>query len=213
MQGTSRRFILRASLLAFLLCTVASAGVVSFDTLNSGDVVTNQYAGLGVIFAGGFTVLNSSTAWGATTTIPGPPNYVQLTDLVSTVTFQNGPTPMVTGFVSFDNLGLSPNGGWFTGWIADALDLGGNVIASQTINRVDNPNSQSVFTTTLSAAGIHSLRFTLTVPYNGLAAFDTLTFSELAPGADPGVPEPSSLVLLMTGLVAIACGLRHKARC
>jgi hypothetical protein len=70
-----------------------------------------------------------------------------------------------------------------------------------------------VFTTTLSAAGIHSLRFTLTTPYNGLAAFDTLTFRELTPGADSGVPEPSSLVLLMTGLVAIACGLRRKGRC
>ncbi len=88
----------------------------------------------------------------------------------------------------------------------DAFDTDGNLIAT------DSGRDIGGRTYSVSADAIHTVRFsgvpTPTIGGSGGVGLDDLTFNPVTP-----IPEPSTALLLATGLAALAVGRRRAAWC
>ena len=187
--------------LALPLC----ADTINFDDQNTaGGAVplTNQYAANGVIFN------NISAAQNFKFNIipPSALNYASPffgntnPGLISFVDPSNSAVNGTVTTVTFTLVGLTStvaHPGFFSGATIDALDLGGSIIAGQSITipaaSVTTANQVLTF-----AGPIHALQFTHIAGTNGLLPIDDLTFGAITP-----TPEPSTVLLLGGGLLVL----------
>jgi hypothetical protein len=165
------------SLALALLAPAAAAVTIDFDDFEPGTV-TDEYQGSGVRFIGSFGVTNSN--FGGVVTAPSLPNLVQVArPAVQIVRFVNPASPTgraTTGSVSVDTPALS--GGCFDAIDMDAFDADGVLLDTTQIPAV-SPTTPG-FTTTLTVAGIHEIRFTV-IGNQCIAPFDNLVFDAVVP--------------------------------
>jgi hypothetical protein len=202
--------ILRAAACGIALFSISPvfAVTLNFDDLGTGTTVTNQYGGNGIVFAAvpGFTVLNNT--FGGVVFTPSGSNYLAVTGN-GTFNFMIGAAPGAVDFFSFSTLGLINSGGFYNGAIIDAYDTNGSLITSTTVNPVGPSQFQSSSIVNLIGPGIHEVRFTHinNSSGGGLFGLDDLNFGEVT-----GVPEPSSMALLSSGLVAFGIAIRRRTK-
>jgi hypothetical protein len=202
------RVLYRAIALTLLLttCSVARAITINFDDLPAAPFsaagnsvplasqLTNQYAGLGVLFEslGGFAaVVDLSTG------TPSVPNAIAATTSDGLINYN---VPIHIRFVSPLDASIpaatnsvSIRGDTFITSIGTntmlALDVNGNAIDFDV--QIEPPASLL----TVTGAGIHEV----ILIGSGSTAFDDLSFEPLYV-----VPEPTSLVLAATAAIAVA---------
>jgi hypothetical protein len=106
--------------------------------------------------------------------------------------------------------GYNDAGGWFDGATIEALDPSNTAIASQTVT-IPPTSGTSYGAMTITFTGqIHELQFNnILNPIDGgqlgIFPFDNLTF-----GAETDVPEPSTLLLM--GSLIMAAGLARRGK-
>lgn len=169
------------SLIAMLLlasaCDQAAAAVtVDFDTLTSGNAVTDEYLADGVQFLGdGFFV--ADTTYNGVLTVPSPPNWVAVSDGTHKIRFVDPADPVrlaTTDSVSVDTPALSS--GCFDGILIEAFDVHHNLIDTDTTPAFTSSGAQT--TTTVSGAGIHWVKMTR-IPFDCAAPFDNFVFANV----------------------------------
>lgn len=191
-ESFKRVAIFFAILTALLLSgSLAGAGLIDFENLADGEIVTTQYSGQGVNFAGQTIALQ---AGGLLNEFEFPPRSgvtVVVSDVGELGIAFNAPQASVGGFFTH----FSP----ITLTAFDALD---NPVGSSTSaagdNTVSSGNPPNEFLGTSSLTGI------LRVAIVGLPnefTLDDLTFTSLPPVID--VPEPG-IGLLEIGMLALS---------
>ena len=198
--------LLAAAFSLFFVLPAHAGSVVDFDGLVTDVALSNQFAGLGVLF----TNIEASARFTSNVVPVSGPNYASPfwtntnPGLITFVDPSNSATAATSDNIAFtlNALTTSLAPGWFSGATVDALDLLGNVIGSHTIQ----PQSVSGSTNTVFFTGqIHALRFTYIANPNGLGAlpFDNLTFD-----TPVGTPEPATFA--MAGLALAALGITSR---
>jgi hypothetical protein len=221
-----KTLLCRASALALCLglASAAEAVVIGFDQDAFGHdiphlaVIDNEYAAMGVHFGGGFRAARRTYSF---------PTYTANTSLNHLCTGVGATTPNIRGCaappigtpmevrfdfdVAFASIeGFTRNDGPFDRDLLriEAYDIFGALIGAGSDICDNNPpphRTEGICTASVSAAGIRRL---LIHPVDQ-DVLDTLTY-ELPEG--PPVPEPGTLVLLGTGLVAAGSLRRRRAR-
>jgi hypothetical protein len=168
--------------------TIADTGVLlNFDTLSPGSWVGTAYQSVGVIFdAPGWDVRNEN--FGGIVLVPSSPNYIRLTEEVTTTTLRfvdpaNQTVAATTTYFQFDNPGLVSSSGFYGGLNAVAKDLDRNVVATASIPYVGPFQGRTTFTTTMQSSEIHSVEFTyVRNPWaQGLVPIDNIRFGDVTP--------------------------------
>jgi PEP-CTERM motif len=201
----------RNLLLALIAAASLSASTINFDdqsTAGGAVQLSSQYGASGVLFTDIFAAQNFKFNIIPPSTLNyASPFWVDLNP--GLITFVDPSNPLnnaIVSTVSFTLVGLTASAlhpGSFSGATVDALDLGGNVIAGQsiTIPGTSVTTTNQVFTFT---GNIHALQFTHIGGTTGALPIDDLVFGAVTPA-----PEPSTLVLLGVGVLLI--GLTRRA--
>lgn len=180
------------------------AGSINFDSLNDGDLVTNQFAGQGVTFQNAI-VLGSGISLNEFE-FPPRSNFNVISDNGGPISvFFSLPQNSVFAFFTyaqgitmqaFDASNAS------LGSVSSLAGCVSNLALSGTAGC--SPNEQ------LSLSGIGAIsRITISgASTGGSFVLDDLNFD--ADSAPPGIPEPSTFILLAGGLAALAA-IRPKS--
>lgn len=181
------------SLVCLTLARPASAATIDFESFNDGDVLSNQLAGVT------FTDLAILTAGISLNEFDFPPtsgvNVASGTAASASIAFS-------TALASF--------GGYFTylgGLTVDFYDgatLLGSVTGAFVDNYVSSGNSPNELLQFVATGGASITSVVLT----GTFTLDDMSY--VASTNQPPVPEPSSILLFMTG--AAVLGYRHRGR-
>lgn len=177
-----------------------SETLIDFNSLTSDELITNQFAGSGVTFSGSlyghtesFDLAYFTNHGGviASNWIYNNPNGPELTGLTWEATFSSSVTR--AGF-------------WLNAWQEDDVLLDvfqGAALQGNLVFDVLDSNDE-IFVGVQSLTGFDRLSFTLDMQnQNGYFAIDDFRF-----GGTP-VPEPSTWVLLGTGLLGLATYRRY----
>lgn len=177
--------------LLFSLCAPALAGVahgttIHFEQYPNATQITDQYASDGVTFANAEELVNpffpTHSGMGVVTNAPNPTMTVSFAVPQSTVSgYYSSP-------FSFDMKAYNA-----AGQMLDTVGLGADVNAGA--------GASDLFT--IGGTDISSIEFN--VPVAGYMTLDDLSFQ-----SSSAVPEPSSIFLLGSGLLAAAGALRRK---
>ena len=215
MSFRSTRAVFAASLL--LGAAQAGAGNITFDDLAEGTTLSNQYAGLGAIFAP-----NAFSGPGG----PSGNGWATNTDMTVTSSVTGdvgglGTPPLVSGNVLHS----------FNGWLGESGDASFSILFSTPVNMVSmdfagvgNPADVQLFayngttllgsvaggpvltggqfTLSFSAASITSVAVT-PGSYNDWVAVDNVVFAP--------IPEPATFALMGLGLAALVA-FRRRGR-
>lgn len=182
------------ALTLLLICgcaLVAAANSIDFENLSAGSIVNNQYASLGVIFSGGGTIL---TAGINLNEFDFPPhsgvNVLGDTAGPITITFTHG-VSFVSAFFTYSSLLTMTAYGTHGQLLGQVTSL---FSSNYTSSGNGSPNELIKF---MSAAGI--AKVTISGSSSGSSfAMDDLMFGKTT------TPEPSSALLLLTGLAGVA---------
>jgi hypothetical protein len=191
--------LLMAAAAATSLATPAQATVVDFDDLSNGDVVTNQYAGLGVTFSSSAGAQVLATAQNLGSSLPnficsgrgGQINcvddvYVDFASAISGLTFLSigannvgdvGDVRVFAGAILLGTVDIMADGTPFT---PDLVDLG----AFLGITRIE-------IVGVTDAAGL---------------GFDDFTFN----GTNGAIPEPGTWAMMLLGFGAVGFAMRRR---
>jgi hypothetical protein len=195
-----RPFVLLVMAAALSTVAFATHVEVNFDDLQNGDVVTNQYAG--VVFSstqGNVNFITTQAQYQST-----PPNFIctgpaggGIDCMQETiVTFTGGPV----NNLNFDGLGVNDVG------VEALIDVFTNGVFNSTVQVIGNSQGFSPDHVDLSAfANITSIRIYDIVDSAGIG-WDTFQYEQ----SGQTTPEPGTLVMLGTGLLAVTGILRRK---
>jgi hypothetical protein len=208
---------LSAAACALMLCaTQASAATITFEDLAEGATLSNQYAGLGVVFsANAFTGANANSTpepWATNTNMVvtatdigglGTPSLVSGKVLHSFGGWldENGDPSMLATFTSpVNSISMAFAGIFTTGDVTMVIYNGASIIGT-----VVAPASASTGQTTLSfaAASITKVAFT-PGSFGDWVAVDNITFTPATP-----VPEVSTYAMMALGMGLLALRRRR----
>lgn len=199
------------------LLTLASghsfAGVINFDSLTPGEVVTNQFVSQGVLISSTFGPVTVSTA--AADTAPYSLNGGNFQEvIVDFVNPADGVTPWVTDFFQMTLGDVDIPGNGMTAYDIDGVQIG-QVISSCAADFAC-PGSNLFETLSLSIAGMSRIVIAaggqiVDGTAQGEATVDTFVFNDVtAPRANGGgngggnpVPVPGTLLLIGMGLFSL----------
>lgn len=177
------------------LATPARAATIDFESFSDLDALTTQVSGL--VF-NDFTILTSGAMGGSLNEFDYPPrsgnNVAAGLNGSSSISFTSAISSF-SGFFTYDGtLSLA----FYDG--ATLLQTITSAFAANYASSANAPNELLQF----SAANITQVIIT-----GGLFVVDDLSYT-VANGGTPPVPEPASVVLLLTGLAAL--GYRNRSR-
>jgi hypothetical protein len=209
---------LSAAACALMLCaTQASAATITFEDLAEGATLSNQYAGLGVVFsANAFTGANANSTpepWATNTNMVvtatdigglGTPSLVSGKVLHSFGGWlgEDGDPSMLATFTSpVNSISMAFAGIFTTGDVTMVIYNGAAIIGT-----VVAPASASTGQTTLSfaAASITKVAFT-PGSFGDWVAVDNITFTPATP-----VPEVSTYAMMALGMGLLALRRRRS---
>ena len=222
MNQTMQRF-LRASLcgLAFLLAAapLLRADVITFDGLADGTIIDTYYAGLtfnnpvgGSIYARTTTGAESASNVVSVlaTGIPAYSAYYGAVD-VSFATLQSTVSIDASPMLLPEGLGQILNRPYLQAFDS-SNNLLGTVYYAGTLPGVGGIGPYETLTFTSASNNIAKMRFSVQQSQGGLNVygfFDNLSYGTSGP-IEEQVPEPSSLLLLGTGVLSMTGALRRK---
>jgi len=187
-----RRLLLIGSL--FLLPAVSPAALLNFEGLTTGTFLTDEFqASDSIVFLENARV-HFLGANHATSGLSGLFNGGA--SIRAEFRLPDG-SPAVTNMVSIKG-DLIPIAGTVT---LEAFDSNGSLVGSDV-----KPDSPAPASLSLSASGIHSIRF---FSQSGTVAFDDLAFNTPV-AVDATIPEPGSLALFLSGFVGLFAFRRRK---
>jgi hypothetical protein len=209
---------LSAAACALMLCaTQASAATITFEDLAEGAILSNQYAGLGVVFSAnpffGANANSTPEPWATNTSMVvtatdigtlGTPSLVSGKVLHSFGGWlgENGDPSMLATFSSpVNSISMAFAGIFTTGDVTMVIYNGASIIGT-----VVAPGSASTGQTTLSfaAASITKVAFT-PGSFGDWVAVDNITFTPATP-----VPELSTYAMMALGMGLLAFTRRRR---